>query len=172
MNDEQLVHNYLKYKRESDLEELAKRYLPQIYGYVRNYTGNQDIASDISQEVFVKVWKNLKKFDQSKSFKTWIFTIAKRTAIDWMKKKQELPLDEKLEIVDESPSLLDILAQKQLAGNLALAIAQLPSHYGSVINLRIREELSFREIAASFCEPINTVKSRYRRGIALLKKLV
>ncbi len=82
--DEQLAAKYLKKHEEQALEDLIKRYLPIIYGYVRNYTGSEDNASDITQEVFVKVWKNIRKFNQSKSFKTWIFTIAKRTAIDWL----------------------------------------------------------------------------------------
>ena len=85
--DEQLTAKYLK-KDEKALEELVKRYLPLIFGFVKKYTGNQDNASDITQEVFVKVWKNIKSFDQTKSFRTWIFTIAKRTAFDHLKKRK------------------------------------------------------------------------------------
>lgn len=90
ITDQQLISQYLKNKDNAALENLIKRYLPLIFGFVKRYTGNADNTSDIMQEVFVKVWKNLKNFDQSKSFKTWIFTIAKRTSIDWLKKKNAL----------------------------------------------------------------------------------
>ncbi|OGN01713.1 MAG: hypothetical protein A3I26_01675 [Candidatus Yanofskybacteria bacterium RIFCSPLOWO2_02_FULL_43_10] len=56
--DEELVRQYKTTKDERVLEVLIKRYLQQIYGFARNYTGNEDNASDITQEVFVKVWKN------------------------------------------------------------------------------------------------------------------
>src|SRR3989338_5537868 len=88
--DEQLVKSYLK-GDEKALEELVRRYLPVIYNFSRKYTGDPDNASDIAQEVFVKVWKNLKKFDTSKNFKAWLFTVAKHTALDWLKKKNALP---------------------------------------------------------------------------------
>ena len=175
--DEQLVARYLK-KDERALEELVERYLPLVFGFVKKYTGNQDNASDIAQEVFVKVWKNLKSFDQSKSFRTWIFTIAKRTAIDELRKKKALPFsvlqEEGFEdlIADESPSILDQIFSQQQSRELAVAVAKLPMNYRSVIKLHNHEGLNFREIATKLEEPMNTVKSRYRRGLTLLKKLL
>jgi RNA polymerase sigma-70 factor, ECF subfamily len=176
--DEQLVNQYLVNKDEQFLEELVKRYLPLIFGFVKRYTGNEDNASDITQEVFVKVWKNIKSFDQIKSFKTWIFTIAKRTAIDELRKQKAIPFsvlqEEGFEnsIADESPSILDQIFSQQQLKELVLALAKLPVNYNSVINLRADDDLSFREIAVKLEEPLNTIKSRYRRGLALLKELL
>ena len=187
--DEQLVYEYLKKNNDEALEILIKRYLPLIYGFVKRYTGNQDMASDITQETFVKVWKNLKSFDprkasprggQSKTFKTWVFTIAKRTAIDWLKKKNALPFSalENEEgdsfvdsLADKMPLIFDQLNIQETNLTLANAVASLSNHYSTVINLHINKGLSFREISGSLKEPLNTVKSRYRRGIAILKKL-
>lgn len=176
--DEQLVGMYLN-KDEKALEELVRRYLPFILGYVRRYTGNRDGASDITQEVFVKVWKNIKSFDQTKSFKTWIFTIAKRTAIDELRKKKALPFsmlggenDFAEFLIDESPSILEQIFSKQQFQELTTAVAKLPMSYSSVVSLRNYDGLSFREIAEKLKEPLNTVKSRYRRGLVLLKNLL
>ncbi len=178
ITDEQLVARYLK-KDEKALEELIKRYTPLIFGFVKRYTGNQDNASDITQEVFVKVWKNLKSFDQSKGFRTWIFTIAKRTAIDELRKKNALPFstlrketDFAESLVDEVPSILDQIFSQQQSQELAVAVAKLPKNYGSVIKLYNHDGLNFREIASKLKEPLNTVKSRYRRSLTLLKKLL
>jgi len=181
LSDEQLVKRYLKNKDEKALEDLIKRYLPLIYGFVRRYTGDEDNASDITQEVFVKAWRNLKRFDRSKSFRTWIFTIAKRTVIDWLRKKRVVPFsafeteegNAFLEsLADKSPSLIEQLSIKENSKALAFALAQMPPHYNSVIRLRLDDNLSFREIAGRVKEPVNTVKSRYHRGAALLKDII
>ncbi len=199
-SDEQLVWLYIKRKDEQALEDLIKRYLPLIFTFTRNYTGNRDNAADITQETFVKVWKNIKRFDQSKSFKTWIFTIAKRTAIDWLKKKNALPFsaiqdwagndnfanslaDESRTkprglatrlcfVRDESPSITERLALQESSKKLSFILAQLPGAYNTVVNLRINDDLNFREIAEHLKKPLNTVKSQYRRGISLLKKIL
>jgi len=179
--DEQLVKSYLK-GDEKALEELVRRYLPLIYNFSRRYTGDSDNASDIAQEVFVKVWKNIKRFDTSKNFKTWIFTVAKNTALDWLKKRNAIPVsllkeyreDEVLNnITDPNQiSMVDQIYQKSLSQNLSLAVGKLPSKYSAVINLYYQKGLKFREISALLNEPTNTVKSRYRRGVATLKKLL
>ena len=88
--DEQLVRDYLN-GNERAFEELIRRYLPLIYGFSRRYSGDADNACDIAQEIFVKVWKNIKKFDTSKNFRVWIFKVAKNTALDWLKKKNAIP---------------------------------------------------------------------------------
>jgi len=172
LTDKELVRQYKYTKDERALEVLIKRYLSQIYGFARNYTGNKDNASDITQEVFVKVWKNINKFDESKSFRTWIFTIAKHTVIDWLRHKTELPLDDSFDLADDSPSVLEQLMSKETSGKLSFAMTKLPSNYSSVIKLYINDGLNFREISETLKAPLNTVKSRYRRGLTLLKNLL
>jgi len=168
--DEQLVKNYLK-GNEKSLEELVRRYLPLIYNFSRRYSGDSDNASDITQEVFVKVWKNLKKFDNSKNFRVWLFAIAKNTALDWLKKKDALPLSLIENTADSKQiSMVDVIYKKSLLSNLQLAIEKLPPKYSSIINLYHIKGLNFREIADFLKEPINTVKSRYRRGLISLRK--
>ncbi len=70
--DEKLIADYLAGDEQS-LELLIKQYLKPIYSFVSRYVGNGQEAEDITQEVFVRVWRSLKKFDQTKSFKTWVF---------------------------------------------------------------------------------------------------
>jgi RNA polymerase sigma-70 factor (ECF subfamily) len=179
-SDEQLA---VKYKKgdEVALEILVKRYLPIIFNFSRRYVGDKEAASDIAQEVFVKVWKNINKFDDSKKFKTWIFTLAKNTAIDWLREKKALPfsmfeqadgnnfLDD---LADNSPSIIEQISQKLTGQQLSVAVAQLPEKYGSVINMHMQNQLTFKEIAWMLEEPLNTVKSRYRRGLISLKTVL
>ena len=76
-SDQKLIADYLG-GDEKALEILIYRYLKPIYSFVYRYVGNEQEAEDITQEIFVKAWRNLKKFNQNKSFKTWIFTIRQK----------------------------------------------------------------------------------------------
>src|SRR4030042_2442046 len=89
-SDNNLVEEYLN-GREEAFAELLKKYLGPVYNFLYRITNNKEAAEDISQDAFFKVWKNLKRFDQNRNFKTWLFAIAKNTAFDWLKKKKELP---------------------------------------------------------------------------------
>jgi len=194
--DQQLVADYLA-GDERALEILFKLYLKPIYSFIYRYAGNSSNAEDITQEVFVKVWRNLKKFDQNKSFKTWIFTIAKNTAIDFLKKsrfafgeKKIIPFSELSakggfafgeenkknnfieNLIDSSPLPLEILERKELAQTLGYAIDKLLPKYRVVFSLRYNNGLTFREISETLKEPLNTVKSKYRRAFIMLKNFL
>jgi RNA polymerase sigma-70 factor (ECF subfamily) len=107
-SDQQLVINYLE-GDEKSLEILFCRYLKPIYNFTYRYVGDKQNAEDITQEAFVKVWRNIKKFDQSKSFKTWLFFIAKNSCIDFLKKKKTIPFSE-FETEDGGNLIIDTLA--------------------------------------------------------------
>src|SRR3989344_3002747 len=85
-SDAELVADHLS-GNEKSLEVLIKRNLKPVYGFVYKYAGNAENSEDITQDVFVKMWKNLKRFDQNKNFRTWLFAIAKNSAIDFQEKK-------------------------------------------------------------------------------------
>lgn len=175
-----LIKAYFK-GDEAALETLIKQYLKLVYSFVYGYVGDVSEAEDITQEVFVKVWKNLKKFDKNKNFKTWLFSIAKNTVIDFLRKKKAIPFSyfetvdgENLilnTLADESPSATDLFEQKNFNQLLNTAITKLSFEFRRVLFLR-QEDLSFREMAKSLNEPLNTVKSRYRRAQIALKKLL
>lgn len=181
MNDKELVSKYLE-GDESTLELLIGRYLKPIYSFIYRLVGNSQDAEDISQEVFLKVWKNIKKYDNSKSFKTWLFTIAKNTAYDSLRKKKEIVFSD-FENDDSENGLEDSLVSSEILPELALikeedvvaleeAIKKLPPDYRTVLLLKETEELTFEEIGDILNKPMNTVKSHYRRSLLSLKKLL
>lgn len=164
------------------LEELVARYLKPVYGFVRSFVYDADVADDITQEVFVKVWKHISRYDTEQPFRPWLYIIAKRTTFDFLKKKTSIPFSV-LEgetgtdwlsqtVVDTSPTP-DALVQSGFEQErVNAALSTLSPKYASVVNLYYKEGLKFREIAARLKEPINTVKSRYRRALAQLKELL
>ena len=85
-SDNEIIIQYLNGDKDA-FTEIVNRYLKLIYNFTYRLVGNEKVAEDISQEVFLKAWKNIKKFDLEKNFKTWIFSIAKNTAIDYLRKR-------------------------------------------------------------------------------------
>lgn len=181
-NENILIEKYLSTGDEKSLEILIRRYLKPIYNFVFRYIGNQSEAEDITQETFIKIWRNLKKFDQKKSFKTWIFHIAKNTAIDFLRKKKIIPFsefeNEKGEnaltetLIDYRPFPDKLLERADMAKTLNDAINKLSVPYRMVLFLRYNDHFNFREIAEALGEPLNTVKSRHRRALFQLKNLL
>jgi len=181
ISDKKLIKQYL-HGDEKSLGFLIKCYLKPIYNFVYRYVSEAASAEDITQETFVKVWKNLNKFDQRKHFKTWIFCLAKNTAIDFLRKKKEIPFSEFEDSAGNNflvenlrnDALLPeaILEQQDLAAVLSVVLKRLAPLYRTVLFLRHNDHSTFREIADQLGEPLNTVKSRYRRAIIALRRII
>lgn len=181
MEDRQLIHEYFERSPEA-LDVLFKRHFLSVYRFAYRMVGNMHDAEDVTQETFMKVWKHLKKFDESRSFTTWIFSIAKNTALDFLKKKKFVPFsafeneegdNAMLEsIADPSALPPEIFDRADLESFLASALQKLPPLYRAVLTLRYNEGFRFREIAEVLGESIDTVKSRHRRACLMLQKLL
>jgi len=191
LTDQDLIASYLHGDKKA-LEVLIKRYLSPIFGFIYQYVNNSQDAEDITQEVFVKVWRNLKQFNpaksrfrtlrekRAKSFKTWIFAIAKNTAIDFLRRKKTVPFSQFdneqgknaiIETLADSSLLPDQLSERaDIMGNINQAIAKLSLKYQQVLALRYNDQLTFDRIAEILGEPIDTVKSRNRRALIQLRK--
>lgn len=182
-SDGQLIVNYLQGDEES-LKFLFQRYLKPIYTFVFRLVGDARQAEDTTQEVFVKVWRYLKKFDQNRNFKTWIFSIAKNSAVDFLRKKKDIPFSEFADAENEGENFLEnnlvdpaclppeILERADIAQKLNLAMEKLPLKYQMVLSLRYNDHFNFREIAESLEESLHTIKSRHRRALVKMKKLL
>lgn len=179
--DEQLIVNYLRGDGKS-LEILIGRYLKPIYNFAYRYVKNEKEAEDITQEIFIKAWRNLKRFDKKRSFKIWLFHLAKNICFDFLRKRKDVSFSElekgdenyhlEEEIIDASPLPDELFEQKNLQEILNSAIGQLPLKDQTVLFLHHNEHFIFQEIADSLDEPLNTIKSRYRRALKKLRTLL
>ena len=192
ISDQKLISLYLA-GDEKSLEILFNRYLKMIYSFIYRYVGDQEAAEDVAQEVFVKVWKNLKKFNprknrfanfklrRQKNFKTWLFKIAKNASIDFLRKKKIIPFSSfdnedgnalTDTLADPAPLPDALLERQDLANLLTRALAKISFKYRAVLLLRYNNHFTFREIAESLGEPLNAIKSRHRRALIILKKIL
>jgi RNA polymerase sigma-70 factor (ECF subfamily) len=180
-DDRELVQAYLD-GEEDILPYLIKRHIKAVYNFAHSFTSDEAIAEDITQEVFVKVWKKLKSYNPKYSFKTWLFTIARNTAFDYLRKKKDLNFSD-FETVDGSNALTDNLTDEAVSAEEDLikienieyvrqGISKVPLLYREVLILRYNHDLSLDEISTVLKRPLETVKSQYRRGLLHLKTLL
>lgn len=176
--DEDIVELYKNGNREI-FKELIDRYSHTIFNFTAHLVGKKE-ATDIVQDIFIKIWKNLNKFNSKKSsFKTWIFVIAKNTCVDFLKKKKSILFSEinnnemvdfSETIIDETPLPIETLQKLQDSKILADLLEKLPLNYKIVLILYYQEEMTFEEIGKTLNKPLNTVKSHHRRAILELRK--
>ena len=183
ISDEQLIAQY-RQGNEKALETLIRRYLKPIYSFVYKNINDPNATEDITQEVFVKMWRNLKKLKQQDKtgIKNWLFAVAKNASIDFLRKKKAIPFFN-FEKSDNKNSLLETLISPAFLptelfdNNFAIKklknlMNQLSPNIRAVLSLRYNNELTFQEIANTLQEPLHTVKSRHRRALFTLKKLL
>ncbi|MFH1583475.1 MAG: RNA polymerase sigma factor [Candidatus Falkowbacteria bacterium] len=180
-SDEQLVAAYLQGGKEA-FNLLIKRYLTPIFNYALDFVKDTATAEDLTQEVFVKVWRKIKKFDKKYKFKNWLYAIAKNTCLDYLKKNRAINFSE-LNLVDDNLMFEDLIKETGLSSQEKLerahetnilnsAINKLPEKYKQTVKLHYLGGFKFREIAETLKESIETIKSRNRRALIYLRKLI
>jgi RNA polymerase sigma-70 factor, ECF subfamily len=179
-DDKKLIRQFLD-GDDSAFPELVKKYLKPIYNFLYQLTSDKSILDDLVQETFLKTWKNMHRFDQSRNFKIWIFAIARNTAYDYFKKKKTLPFSlftdqegrNPLEEISEDKILPEeLLARADLAAELEKKISEIPKAYRVILIMRYKEDFSLSEIAKILGVSYNTVKSQHNRALLRLKKLL
>lgn len=133
---------------------------------------NDQDAHDAAQETLVKVLRNLHRFDPKRTFSTWVFSIARNTAIDeHRRRRRRRAWDEPGEIVDTRPSPMQIASRAERADVLMAALHKLPPMYREILILYHFEHLKYVEIAQTLELPLGTVMNRIFRARKKLRDL-
>jgi len=157
---------------ESAFAELVKENLPLIYRYLFRLTGNEAVAEDLAQETFVRVWKNLSRFDTEKPFRPWLYRIARNCAYDFLRKKNTVPfsyLSEseqlKLEsLPDANVSPVENAEKTETTTFVNTLLSELSEIEREILTLHYLDELSVPEIAEILKKPEETIRTRLRRA--------
>ena len=151
--------------------ELVSRYKNLVYSIILRMVADQEEANDLSQEVFIKVYKNLGKYHTDFKFSTWIMRITTNHVIDYRRKKKQntVSLDDMEYAVSSGASPEDSYIEKEAVLALNKAVESLPDMYKVPIVLYHQQGLSYQEIATIIEEPLSKVKNRIFRGRKMLK---
>lgn len=176
--DEDLVSRVLA-GREDFFEVLVRRYQSRVVAHVARMVGSREDALDLAQEIFLKVFGALDRYNPSYKFSTWLFRIAGNAAIDHLRKRRPrtIPLeapdaDGKMSPVEYKSADLDPYAELrnlERGSAIARAIAALPVEFRELITLRHFGGLSYEQIAEVKRMPLGTVKNKLFRARAVLK---
>lgn len=144
-------------------EELVRRMQRRVYGFAVQHLRDLDEAHDLTQEIFVKLYRNLARYDSTRPFEPWFWKLAANTTINYRRKRVPAPADPEpdaagpsIDAVQHDPVLVD-------------ALSQLDPTYRLPILLHYYADLSLEQVAASLGVTVPAVKSRLHRARALLR---
>jgi RNA polymerase sigma-70 factor, ECF subfamily len=162
---------------ERGFQELVERYETRLLNFVYRTIGDREKAEDLVQEVFIRVYRHLHRFDRSKKFSTWAYTIASNLAKNELRNRSRNPLvlfqaikrnwedeDRPLQFEDPGSRPDDLYRKRHLRALVEESVAQLPEHHRQVFVLRELEGKSYEEIAEITECNLGTVKSRLNRA--------
>jgi RNA polymerase sigma-70 factor (ECF subfamily) len=183
INEQELIQR-LKKRDINAFEAFIKYYEKKVYNTAYRLMGSREDACDISQEVFLKVYKSINTFRGNSSLSTWVYRITTNLCLDEIRKRKGVrifSIDKPIEtnegeIYRETPDTSDtpedIINKKEVQEFVQDAINQLPVDQKTVVVLRDIQDLSYQEIAKILDCSLGTVKSRLNRGRLALKQII
>jgi RNA polymerase sigma factor (sigma-70 family) len=167
----QAIGMRLARREERALEDAYAAYAPTVLSYVSRYVG-RDEAEDVLQRTFLDAWRHAGRYDPRQRFTGWLFTIAHRRAVDTLRgrRHQVVDVDSLRELTGEDGR--EMVNRFADAADVRGAVAQLPDHERTVVEMTYFEDLSQREIAERLDVPLGTVKARASRGTRRLGEII
>ncbi|MCL2047272.1 MAG: sigma-70 family RNA polymerase sigma factor [Defluviitaleaceae bacterium] len=176
MTDYELITAVLAGEQEF-FGELVNRYKNLVYSIIIKQIRDREEAHDLSQDVFIKVYKNLGKYTPEYKFSTWIMRITSNHLID-MHRKRKIETISYEEYTLNGASLAGVhspeaeIIKREQSERIEKIVSALPEVYKTPISLYHDEGLSYQEIADKINEPLSKIKNRIFRGRKILKSLL
>lgn len=155
-------------------EEIIRRYKNLVYSIVNRMVTNSEDVNDLSQEIFIKIYKNLEKYSDEFKLSTWIMRISTNHVIDFRRKQkfQQVSFDAiEYDASDDITPETSFITNENKEG-LNKVLNELPEMYREPIVLYHQKDMSYKEISDVLNEPLSKVKNRIFRGRKLLKEKI
>jgi RNA polymerase sigma-70 factor (ECF subfamily) len=166
LSDESLMGRVQAGGHES-MRALFDRHHPAIYGFLVASVRDADLAEDLTQDVFVRVWRHRASFDSTKPFRPWIFRIARNVASDARRRPVSLPLPDSIAALD--PPADERLDAAERAGRVRDAVRTLPDGQREVLLLSRWSGMKYRDIADVVGCSEGAVRVRVHRAMETLR---
>jgi RNA polymerase sigma-70 factor, ECF subfamily len=158
---------------------IVRQHWRKVFNVAYKFVGRHDEAEDLTQDIFLKIFKSLDTFDRRANFQTWLISISRNLCIDHYRsvRKERETIDRGVDASELSPaskgvSPVQALEQRDRVMLLRQALAQLPDTLRTAVVMRDIQELSYQEIADKLRLPEGTVKSRINRGRSELARQI
>jgi RNA polymerase sigma-70 factor (ECF subfamily) len=152
-------------------ELIVHQYWRKVFNIAYKFVGKHDEAEDLTQDIFIKIFKSLSTFDRRANFQTWLISVSRNLCIDHYRsvRKERETIDRQVDPNELTPASTDpgpmaALEQRDRVTLLRQALGQLPDTLRTAVLMRDIQEMSYQEIADKLGLPEGTVKSRINRG--------
>jgi RNA polymerase sigma-70 factor (ECF subfamily) len=152
-------------------ERIVRLHWRKVFNVAYKFVGRHDEAEDLTQDIFLKIFKSLNTFDRRANFQTWLISVSRNLCIDHYRsvRKERETIDRDVDANELSPTSAEagpmaVLEQHDRVTLLRDALAALPDTLRTAVVMRDIQELSYQEIADRLHLPEGTVKSRINRG--------
>jgi len=180
LTDNELITRYID-GDEVALKQLINRHQKKVFSYILMSVKNRELAEDIFQDTFIKVINTLKSenYKEEGKFLQWVMRIANNLKIDYYRKVQRMPVFESnsdFNIFDvlngTDPSIEQKIITEQIYSDVKNLVKYLPEEQREVLEMRIYDDVSFKDIAELTGVSINTALGRMRYALINLRKLI
>lgn len=155
-------------------EQLYTATRAKLYGVVLRILKRHDLADEVMQETYLRIWGSAASFDPSRASPiTWMVTIARNRAIDLVRKRSEASIEEEPEAMDVAADVPSPLAARELSEDLKRlmnCIGALDADRKQMVLLAYYNGLSREQLAAKFEKPVNTIKTWLRRSLIEIRE--
>lgn len=188
MQTEQKLIKRIKKKQDKEAANtLISYYYKEIYAYVYRQTGNEELAKDLTQDIFIQILQKIAMFDHKKaSFRTWIYRIASNKIYDHyrskthrlsLKREQIDMADENMELQNSNlglaiKDLSELIVNKELIEKIMEIVSLYKQEWQEIFYMKCFEERTFQDISQRLNISENTVKSRFYKMIRQIKSEV
>ncbi len=188
LSDEELLLQYRDHGNRPAFEELVHRYEKELYGYLRNYLGDPEMAEDVFQQTFLQIYLKCDQFEPERKLRPWLYAVATNQAIDHQRRcgrHRMASLDRRIGKDEESDTgaFIELFDSPQRgpaeeseiheqADEIRRAVNDLPEQTRQVVLLVYFQGLKYREAAQALGIPVGTVKSRIHGAIQKLGEVL
>jgi RNA polymerase sigma-70 factor (ECF subfamily) len=152
-------------------DEIVRLYWRRVFNVAYKFVGRHDLAEDLTQDIFLKLYRSLNTFDRRANFQTWLISVSRNLCIDHYRsvRKERETMNRDVDASELTPASSDknpqaLLEQRDRVTMLRTALDRLPPTLRTAVLMRDIQELAYTEIAEKLGVPEGTVKSRINRG--------
>ncbi len=167
MEDMELIRGFLDTRKQAYFDQLYKRYMNKIYSKCISMLKNETRAIDATQEIFMKIYLNLAKFDERSKFSTWIYSITYNYCIDFIrkqKKETKLFVDDKDDLPDIEVEVPDTALLEMEVKRLKVVLEKLRPDDRAILLMKYQDEMQIKEIAQALDKTESAIKMKIKRA--------